>query len=104
MCLKGIVWIITAAFFSLKDHTGDFMTVCDLTNRTVDGDVGALGVSVVRHGEHTGVAARVLRVFGVHQAQGAVSERDPEAVQLHVAVPGQRGDTFPRLAVEGEDV
>ena len=78
--------------------------VCDLTIRIVDGDTSALGVSVVRHGEHTGVAARVLLVLGIHQSQRAVSKRDPEAVQLHVAFPRRRGDAFPRLAVVGEDV
>lgn len=89
--------------FSLIENY-DCVCVCDLTGRIVDGDVGVFGVSVVRHGEHAGVAARVLRVFGVHQPQGAVSERDPEAVQLHVVVPGRRGDAVPRLAVVGEDV
>lgn len=75
-----------------------------LTNRVVDGDLGAFGVFVVRHGEHAGVAARVLRVFGVHQAQRAVSKRDPEAVQLHMLVPRRRGVAVPRAAVVGEDV
>lgn len=61
-------------------------------------------MSVERHGEHAGVAARVLRVLGVHQSQRAVTKRDPEAVQLHVVVPGRRGHAAPRLAVVGEDV
>ena len=61
-------------------------------------------MGVVRHGEHAGVAARVHQVLGVHQTQRAVSKRDPEAVQLHVVVPGWRGVAFPRLAAVGEDL
>lgn len=84
--------------------TAVFARVCDLTVGAVDGDVRALGVRAVRHGEPAGVAARVLRVPGVHESQGAVAERDPEAVQLHVAVPRRRGDAAARPTVVGEDV
>ena len=77
--------------------------MCVLTIIVVDGDFSALGVCDVRHGEHTGVAARVLQVFGVHQSQGPVSKRHRVPVQLHVVVPGPQGDAVPRLAVVGED-
>ncbi len=78
--------------------------VCDLTDRILNSDISAFGVSVIRHGEHTGVAARVLQVLGVHQTQRAISKWNPEAVQLHVVVPGRRGVAVPRLAVVAEDV
>lgn len=78
--------------------------MCDLTDRTVDGDVCALGVHVALPGERARVAACVLGVLGVHQSQRPVSKWDPEAVQLHVLVPGRRVDSVPRLTVVGEDV
>lgn len=64
---------------------------CNLTGRIADGDIGVLRVSAVRRREHTGVDARVLRAPGVHQSQRTVSKWDPEAVELHVVVPGRRG-------------